>query len=277
MRILQALIVTALAVSAQTPDPRELVRQAFAQDENIFNSVQDYTYTEHETRRSLDAKGKVTSTEQETSEVLYLYGRQYSKLVAKDGKPLSPSEAKKEEAKAEREVNRRKREADRGNKDPDDTAARRRKAAREIADAFDFRIVGTEDVAAGRGINAQTWLIDATPRRGYQAKTREAKLYAKTSGRLWINQADHSLVKAKIRVDDTISFGYFLFRLAPGARVEFERTHLAANVWLPKHFFVKGEAKIGMVKTYRVEVEREYSDYKKFQTESTVTLGAAAP
>ena len=188
--------------------------------------------------------------------------------MAKDGKPLSPSDLKKEDAKAEREVMKRKRDADRGPKDQDDATSRRRRAAREVAQAFDFRIVGTE---TANGANA--WMLDATPRKDYQAKTREAKLFAKTSGRLWINQADHSLVKARVRVDDTISFGYFLFRLAPGARIEFDRTRLAENVWLPKHMFIKGEAKLGMVKTYRVEIEREYSDYRKFQTDAKVTIG----
>jgi hypothetical protein len=252
------------------PDPKDIVRQAFAQDENIFNSVQDYTYVEDQTTRNLDSKGRVSSVERETNEILFLFGREYSKLIAKDGKPLSASEAKKEDEKAEREIMKRQREADKGGKREDEDRARRRRTAREVPEAFDFKIVGTEAASGG-----MAWVIDAKPRADYHPKTREAKLFAKTSGRLWINQADKSLAKAQIRVDETISFGLFLFRLKPGARIEFERTRLAENVWLPKHAFVKGEAKLGMLKTYRVEVDTVYSDYKKFSTDSKFTVAGA--
>jgi hypothetical protein len=273
MRMRFLLVFAALVgVNAQNSvDPRELVRQAFAQDENIFNSVQDYTYVENSTTRNLDSKGKVTSVEREGHEILYLYGREYEKLISKDGKPLSAGDARKEDEKAEREIQKRQREAERGDtKRQDDVRSRRRRTALEVADAFDFKLVGSEQAPGGIA-----WIIDATPRPGYKAKTRESKLFAKTSGRLWINQTEKSLAKAQIRVDDTISFGYFLFRLKPGARIEFERTRLAQNVWLPKHAFVKGEAKVGMLKTFRVEVETEYSDYKKFQTESSFSVAGA--
>jgi hypothetical protein len=38
---------------------------------------------------------------------------------------------------------------------------------------------------------------------------------------------------------------------------------------------VKGEAKVGMLKTFRVEVDTEYTDYKKFETESTFSVAGA--
>jgi hypothetical protein len=265
MRLL--LILLAAVVQAQPPDARELIRQAFQRDEDIFNTRRDYTYIEDQTERSLDSKGRITSTKREVSEVLFLYGEPYSKLIEKNGKPLPAKDAKKEEDKLERESAKRKRGSERGNKDQEEERARRRKTAREVVDAFDFRIAGTETIS-GR----PTWMIDGTPKKNYQAKTREAKYFAKTSGRLWIDQDEHSVVRAEIRVDDTMSFGLFLVRLKPGARIEFERAHVAANAWLPKHLFVKGEAKVGLIKTFRIEVDANYRDYKKFQTESTITI-----
>ena len=267
MRATLVIVLCSLAAAAQQPDPRELVRQAFAQDENIFNSVQDYTYTEDETERHLDGKGRVTSEERTTYEVLYLYGRQFQKRVAKNGKPLSPSDTKKEEDRLARAAEKRKQRVDKGKVEDERTEGR--KAAREVADAFDFHIAGSERTA---GVDA--WVLDAVPRKGFVPKSRDGKYFQKISGRLWISQADHSLVKVALKLDDTISLGLFLVRLKPGARFEFERTRLAENVWLPKHVFIKGDAKIGLVKTMRLEVNLDYSDYKKFSTDTSFTVGA---
>ncbi len=256
-----------MSLGAQTPDAKELIRQAFERDENIFDTRRDYTYVEHQTMRNFDSKGKVTSTERETHEILYLSGEPYEKLIAKDGKQLSAKDAKREDEKLEREAAKRKREAERGNKSQEKERAERRKTAREVSAAFDFKIAGTESVGG-----LATWMVDATPRKGYQPKTRDGKIFMKTSGRMWIAQEEGRLAKAEIRVDDTISFGLFLFRLKPGARINFERTLVAPTVWLPKHVFVKGEAKLGMIKTFRTEIEIDYSDYRRFQTDSKIVV-----
>ena len=54
---------------------------------------------ERDEERTLDGKGQVKSTEIKTYEVMDLYGDQVQRLIAKDDKPLSDQDARKEEKK----------------------------------------------------------------------------------------------------------------------------------------------------------------------------------
>jgi hypothetical protein len=255
------LLAVAVAVAGQTPNPREIVREAFTRDQDVFSAVHDYTYTERQITKRLDKKGRVTDFKDETNEVLYLYGRPFDHLVARNGKPLPPDEAAKEKRKVDKESEKRRRNPGSG----DEERQRFRKTAREVPDAFTFRMLGEEDVHGERA-----WLIEAKPRKDYRAQTKEAKNYRSISARLWIDQKERVLSRAEVVVEDTISFGLFLFRLQPGARIEIDRTRLEQNVWLPRHVFIKGDGKLLGLKTLRIEVDASYSDYKKFQTDSRI-------
>ena len=78
------------------------------------------------------------------------------------------------------------------------------------------------------------YVIEATPRPGYQPRSRTAKVLVQLQGRLWVDKRDYHLVKAEVEVVDTISVGLFLIRLAKGSRAAFEQTRVNDEVWLPQ-------------------------------------------
>jgi hypothetical protein len=246
-------------------DALEIVRRAFARDENIFDAARDYTYLRAVVEKELDSKGKVRKTESETSEALIFHGRAFYRLLERNGKPLSGEEERKEREKLDRAVAKHKREVERGKASESRAISERRRAAREIPEAFDFRLTGVENIA-GR----PAWAIAATPKPGYRPRTRQGGIYSRMSGALWIDQAESRVVRVDAHVNDTISVGWFLFRLKPGSRFVFEQAKIGSDVWLPSMARMRGEAKIGMLKTIRGEYEVSYSDYKKFSSDSRV-------
>jgi hypothetical protein len=133
-----------------------------------------------------------------------------------------------------------------------------------VADAFHFQIARVETTVAG-----DTWVIDATPRAEFQPKSRQARMFKSMKARMWIEQKGFWLVKAEAHVTDTVSFGWFLFRLQPGAIFEIDQT-MVDGVLLPRRIHVKGQARIAGLKVLRIEIETVYSEYKRFQVDSRV-------
>src|SRR5271170_7688447 len=91
---------------------RELIRQTAEKDMENDKQQRDYTYIQREEEHRLDGKGQIKSTETRTSEIMEIYGEQVERLTAKDDKPLSDKDAKKEEDKIQKLIDKRKNESE---------------------------------------------------------------------------------------------------------------------------------------------------------------------
>jgi hypothetical protein len=254
---------------ASPPDPREIIRKCVELDQSNWMRRKDYTWTANETTRHLDSSGKVKSTESETWDTVVLFGKPYRKTTARDGKPLEPAEQQKEQEKIDRAV------ASMEHETPDQRAARLahedkerakdREFLNEMPDAFQFRIEGEEKID-GR----DTWVISATPNLDYQPKHGDAKAFRKVEGRIWIDKSEFEWVRIEAKTTGVISWGLFLARLNPGASLLFEQTRVNDELWLPKRQTVSGSGKLGMLKKVSEQQEVTWTNYRKFQVESTL-------
>jgi hypothetical protein len=269
-----------------TPDANgklspEQMRQLFrvVADKDIENDKRqrDYTYINREVQHNLDGKGKTKSTEVKTYEILQIYGEQVRRLIQKDDKPLDAKEAAKEEEKIQKIIDKRKNESeqDRRKREEKDVKEREddRKFVREVADAYDFTLVGTEEVG-GRA----AWVIDGEPRPGFEPHTREAKFLSKLRGRVWIDKGDMQLAKMDIEAIDTMSVGWVVARIHKGTRVMLEQTRVNDEVWLPRHVTFRVDVRVALFKDYNVDGDQEYRDYKKFRTTAKIIgMGEVKP
>jgi hypothetical protein len=254
-----------------TEQIRELLRRVGEKDIENDKRQRDYTYIEREETHQLDGHGQVKKTESRTSDVLEVYGEQVEKLTAKDDKPLPEKDAAKEEKRIQAIIDKRKNEseADRRKRLEKEEKSREegRKFVLEIADAFNFRLLGSEDVG-GR----EAWVLEGEPRPGYEAKQRDAKMLSKFKGRIWIDKADAQWVKLDVTAIDTISFGVVLARIHKGARIMVEQTRVNDEVWLPRLAQFRLDARVALFKDYNVDVEQTFRDYKKFRTDTKITV-----
>jgi hypothetical protein len=240
-------------------------------DKDIENDKRqrDYTYIEREVHNNLDGKGNKKSTEIKTYEILEIYGEQVDRLIAKDDKPLSDKDAAKEEEKIQKIIDKRKNESEEARKKREVKEAKDREDGRkfvhEIADAYNFKLVGTE-LVGGR----EAWVIDGEPRPGFEPHMKDAKFLTKFHGRVWIDKDDLQLAKMDLETLDTISFGLVLARLHKGTRVTMEQTRVNDEVWLPKQVNFKLSARVALLKGYNIDGEQTYRDYKKFRTSSKI-------
>lgn len=256
---------------------RQLLRVVAEKDIENDKRQRDYTYIDREVNHHLDSKGETKSTEVNTYEILEIYGRQVQRLIEKDDKPLSAKEAAKEEEKIQKIIDKRKNESDedRRKREEKETKEREdnRKFVREVADAYDFKLVGTEEVG-GR----EAWVIDGEPRPGYEPQMKDAKFLPKFHGRVWIDKGDLQLAKMDIEALDTVSIGWVLARIHKGSRFMLQQTRVNDEVWLPEHVTFKFDARVALLKGYKIDGDQEYRDYKKFRTSAKIVgVGEVKP
>ncbi len=242
---------------------RDLIRKSADNDVENTKRQRDYTYVQRNERRSLDGRGRVKSTESKTFEIMVLSGEPAQKLIAKDDKPLSAKEAKSEEEKIQKLVTKYEKESESSRRKrvakSEKVAVEDRQFVREIADAFRFRFVSLESVD-GR----ETYVIDADPLPGYKPKLKDAGILPKVRFRLWIDKEDAQWKKLDVECIETISWGLFLARFHKGSTIHLEQTRVNDEVWLPKHFTLKMDARLALLKSLKMEIDVTFRDYRKF-------------
>jgi hypothetical protein len=248
---------------------RDLIRQTAEKDMENDKRQRDYTYIQREEQHRLDGKGQTKSTEVKTSEILELYGEQVERLISKDDKPLSEKDAKKEEEKLQKLIDRRKNESaeDRQKREQKEEKERQQnhQFVSEVADAYNFRFVALESLD-GR----PTYVIDGEPRPSYEPHLKEARILPKFRFRAWIDQGESQWKKLDIQCIDTVSFGLFLARIHKGSRIVIDQTRINDEVWLPQHVAVKIDVRLALLKNFNVEDDITYRDYKKFRTNTKI-------
>jgi len=267
VRLILFLLCLAAAASAQ--DAREIVRKSVELDQVNWQRMADYTWTGHLTERHFDSHQQVTSEHREGWETIVLDGEPYRRDTERDGKRLPAAEQRKEQQKLDKET------AKLANATPEQKQKRAgdyQKSRRhdrafllEIPDAFDLKLEGDEKIDG-----QDVWVISGTPKPGYRPKSRDGAALLKIRGKMWIEKSGYQWVRLEAETIGTISFGLFLARLNPGAKLVFEETRVNDDVWLPKRQFMSGSGRIGLVKRVAEDEEIIWSDYKKFQVSSTI-------
>ena len=270
MRLVIGLIIAALAGgSLRAQEAREIVQKSVELDQVNWMRMRDYTWVARETERSLDDRGEVKSEKSRKWETLVLYGEPHRRMLERDGKTLAPDEQMKEQAKLDKVAAKFEQETPeqraRRIADYEKRREKDREFLREVADLYDFRLDGEEQIDGH-----DVWVISATPKPGYQPKHRDAKPLLKIRAKIWIDKKEYQWVRLEAETMDTISFGLFIARLNPGAKLVFEQTRVNDEIWLPKREFVRGSGRLGLVKKLAAEQELIWSDYRKFQVESKV-------
>jgi hypothetical protein len=248
---------------------QQLFRVVADKDMENDKLLRNYTYTEREIETKLDGKGNTKSTEERTYDILEIYGEQVERLTEKNDKPLSEKETAKEDDKIQKIIDKRKNETEDERKKREAKEEKEREQNREfvrdVADAYNFTLVGTEKVG-----EREAWVIDGEPRPGFVPHAKDAKYLPKFHGRVWIDKDDLQLAKLDVECLDTVSWGLFLARFHKGSRFMLEQTRVNNEVWLPLHLTVKVDIRLALLKNDNLNVEQSYRDYKKFRATAKI-------
>jgi hypothetical protein len=251
-------------------DAREIVRKSVELDQaNWLVRMKDYIWNTQETERYLDSSGRVKSQDSKAWETAIFYGEAHRRMLERNGQPLSAEEHVKQQRELDRVVAKLERET------PEQRQRRQAESAKqlqkereflsEVSDLYNFHLDGEETIE-GRDV----WVISALPKLDYQPRRRDAKPLLKIRGRLWVDKTKYQWVRVEAETTGTISYGLFLARLNPGAKLFFEQTRINDEVWMLKREMASGSGRLGLVKKIRLEQETIWSNYRKFQAESKI-------
>lgn len=252
------LVLAGYGVHAGTPQPDavQIVQRSLAAVEASWAQAPNYSFKE----RDVESKHALTPTIK-SYEVLMIEGSPYNRLVAFNDQPLAPELNAVEDQKLRTEIDKRQRESKR------ERAHRIAKYEKQrsqdhammiaMADAFDFQLAGEETVDGHA-----CWVLDATPKRGYQPKIRETKVLTGMRGRLWIDKAQYQWVRVTAQVFKGVGFLGFMAKVAPGTAFALDQEPVADNLWLPKHFSMQVKASaLGFINEDATSDET-YGDYR---------------
>jgi hypothetical protein len=128
----------------------------------------------------------------------------------------------------------------------------------QLTKALDFTLVDEQMLGPYK-----VYVLKATPRHGYKPPNYEAKVLTGMEGKLWIDEKTFQWVKVEARVISPVSIGGFLAQVKPGTHFELQKMPVADNVWLPKHFAMKSEAKVLFLFTRKSQADETYYSYHK--------------
>lgn len=250
--VLLALSIWPSLVSAQQLSVAQIIENSVKANRRDFEAATSYDCKE----RDRTPKGSKTSL------VTMIDGTPYYRLLAMNGKPLSPAQDAEEKKKQEQAVAARKSESpEQRRKRLEKFEKDRRRDAEMMAQltkAFNFTLAGRQKL---RGFDV--WALKATPRSDYRPPNMETEVLAGMRGELWIDQKTFQWVKVTAQVVRPVSIGGLLAQVQPGTQFELEKTPVSDGIWLPSHFSMKSDARILHLFNHGSQEDETYFDYRK--------------
>ena len=250
---------------AALPDAATMLREVEAHQKQLDKVRENYTFREVQTTRELDSSGKTKKTETEEHEVFFVNGQQIEKLVRKDGKDLTPDQARKEQDRVNKEVLKISKP---GYTNPDKD---------EITVARLLQIV--------RFVRPRRLLLNGRDTIAFDfagdehAKThgRDEEALKKVSGTIWIDEADREVSRMSATLDENYHVGFgLLASVAKGSNVVFDQALIRNEAWLPTAIALHLQARAFLVAGFRAEIDIRFDQYRKFQTDAVQQPGATA-
>jgi hypothetical protein len=247
------------------PDAATLLREVEAHQKVLDKMRENYTFRAIQTTRQLDSSGNTKKIETEEHEVFFVNGQQVQKLVRKDGKDLTPDQARKEQDRVNKEVVKISQP---GYTHPDKD---------EITVARLLQIVTFSRPRPVRLNGRDTVAFDFVGDAHAKTHGRDEEALKKVSGTIWIDQADHEVSRMSATLDDNYHVGFgLLASVAKGSNVVFDQALVRNEAWLPTGIALHLQARAFLVAGFRAEIDVRFDQYRKFQTDAEQQPGATA-
>jgi hypothetical protein len=262
-------IISAVAVGASDlpplPDAATMLREVEAHQKQLDKLREDYTFRSLRTTRELDSRGNTKKTETEEHEVFFVNGHRVQKLVRKDGKDLTPDQARKEQERVNKEVLK---VSQPGYRDEDKD---------EITVARLLQIVSFSRPRRVRLNGRETIAFDFAGDEHAKTHGRDEDALKKVSGTIWIDEADREVSRMSATLDENYHVGFgILASIAKGSNVVFDQALIRNEAWLPTEIALHLQARAFLVAGIRAEVDVRFDQYRKFQTDAVQQPGATA-
>jgi hypothetical protein len=258
------------------PDETALLADVLENQSRVEQAREAYTYAMTVTDLKRGSRGEVMRGTARTYEVFHVAGRQFRKLVAKDGRPLRPDEALKEEGKLAKSVREHRERHSRQEAAPQPRAGTQGEDGVTPSDVL--RLCRLVDPRREELRGQPAIAYDFEPRPGAKPRGRAESWIARTGGRVWIDEQARRLRRLEVRVRKTLKVGGgLLASVGPGSSLVFEQALVNEEVWLPTYAEIEVSARLLLLKSVKQHQEIRFGDYRKFSVETSEDVRAPQP
>lgn len=248
----------------QQPDAKALVIKSIQNYDRDWRAGMQWGYTQTDVVRNGADKTV------ELSEIVPVEGTPYERLIARNGKPLSSDEKRKEDEKYQKVVRERQNESEADRNARIRKYENERSFLKDLPNAYDYKLLG-EDMVDGR----PSWIVSVTPRADFVPTTPRGSMLKHIGGKLWIDKQEIHWAKAEAQVIDPINIGWVLARIGPGAKIALDMIRVADGLWMPEKIDVDGTARVLMVHNKVLDEHLSFTGYKKVNSDSTQQASVA--
>jgi hypothetical protein len=237
-----------------------------------------YVFNERRVEQKVDGTGRVTSESVKVFEVYPgLPGEdRYRRLIEENGRPVAAATlaARDGERRQEAEAYVRRQSIP---SERQKEAREQEKARREYSEAVDdiFRVYDIQMLRREPIEGHDTILATLTPRTNARPRTGDGRIMRHFKARAWISESDYELVRVEIEAVDNLSFGLgMLARVHKGTVATYERRKVDGRTWLPAEVTWTASARVFLVRRLRLRGVSEYSNYRRYNVETSTVIGA---
>lgn len=264
--------------AVETLDIAKLLQEVEENQKEIDERISNYAYTEKRTEREINDKGEVKKEKVTVYEIYPLPGGgAFYKLISENGVPLSAERAAKQDKKIAEDVAKYEQEQQkREQKKKEEAEKNKGQVVKKKDDDDDVSVSvflrACEFVSPRRERirDREAVVFDFRPRPGFRPKTTAEEIVTKLAGVIWIDPVDKTVIRLEAKLGQSFKVGGGLVAsIRPGSAFAFEQTRMSEGVWLPRLMQVNFTAKVLIFKSIEANETREFSDYRRFDTEAT--------
>jgi hypothetical protein len=256
-----------------TPDTTTLLAEVLENQNRVEEAREAYTYTMTVTDLQRSSTGETERGTERSFEVFHVAGRQFRRLTAEDGQPLTAEKAAKEERRVANAV-RAHRSSQRVGLNP--RPGTRNGGDVEPSDVLRLCRLMNPRREEVRGRPAVAY--DFGPRPGAEPRGRAESWIARTEGRIWIDEQARRLLRLEVQVKRPLNVaGGIVVSVRPGSSLVFEQDRVNDEVWLPTYAKIAVSARVLLLKGVSQHQEFRFRDYRKFSVETSEEIDRPTP
>lgn len=243
------------------PDITTLLQRVRSRYMELESLRKNYIFTITQTADEFASDGSKKSHTDEY-QAFFVNDTEVRQHVSHDGKPLSAADARKEQARVDKEVTELK-------------------AGHKRRQEVNLRASGLLKVATFS--NPRREILNGRPTLVFDYKGDPhshadgiaEEVMRLLAGTLWIDQRDDAILRLNGTLDANFHVGGgLLVNIRKGSWFDFVQTPVNGEIWFPREFTAHVDGRVLLIKGFDGDARQSFSDYRKLRTTVTILPGS---
>jgi hypothetical protein len=250
------------------PDPRELKQRAIVNMRKSEKDLENYSCMVRVQEFDLNADGSVKRRRQRVEERFYVNGMEINHAQSRDGQPLSGGDAKKEQARVDKEV---KKYSDRAN------VEKEQEHDEKQADTF-LRALSFSNGRREQRESRSVVIYDLAGDPNFHPHRVEERFAQALTGRIWMDEESGTPQELQVEtVRDVKIGGGLLANVHKGFRAHLIQQRQPNGVWLTKMVEGSGDMKAALFLHPRFRFREDLEKCHLFSVDTQQKIQAPKP